>query len=57
MEEKEMRDFLAQFDKAREEIKTWPRWMQDAAYTAAATFPTSEPASTPPLEPARTQGT
>lgn len=39
MSEQEMKDFLAQFDKARENIKTWPKWMQDAAVERAATFP------------------
>jgi hypothetical protein len=39
MTEQEARDFLAQFDKARESFKAWPKWMQDAARTAAATFP------------------
>lgn len=39
MTEQEARDFLAQFDKARESFKQWPKWLQDAARTAAATFP------------------
>jgi hypothetical protein len=37
--EAEAQAFLAQFDKARKDFKTWPKWMQDAARTAAATFP------------------
>lgn len=39
MTEQEVRSFLAQFDRSREEIKTWPKWMQDAAVERAATFP------------------
>lgn len=39
MTEQEVKDFLAQFPAAREEMKKWPKWMQDAARTAAATFP------------------
>lgn len=37
--EQQVRDFLAQFDQAREDIKTWPKWMQEAAVERAATFP------------------
>lgn len=40
MTEAEMKSFLSQFEQAREEIQTWPQWMQDAAYEAAATMPT-----------------
>lgn len=44
MSEQEVRDFLAQFDRARDDFKTWPQWMQDAAVERAATFPrTTEP--------------
>lgn len=39
MTEQEQRDFLAQFDKARESFSTWPKWMQDAAMQRCATFP------------------
>jgi hypothetical protein len=39
MTEREVRDFLAQFDQAREDFKTWPQWMQDAAVERAASFP------------------
>jgi hypothetical protein len=39
MTKQEVRDFLAQFDQAREDFKTWPQWMQDAAVERAATFP------------------
>jgi hypothetical protein len=39
MTEQEVRDFLAQFDQAREDFKTWPQWMQDAAVERAASFP------------------
>jgi hypothetical protein len=31
--------FIAQFDRAREEIKTWPKWMQEAAVVRSASFP------------------
>jgi hypothetical protein len=39
MTEQDAKRFLAQFDQAREEFKTWPKWMQDAAVQRAATFP------------------
>jgi hypothetical protein len=39
MTEQQVRDFLAQFDQAREDFKTWPQWMQDAAVERAASFP------------------
>jgi hypothetical protein len=39
MTEREVQSFLAQFDKAREDFKTWPKWMQEAAVERAATFP------------------
>jgi hypothetical protein len=39
MTEAEVKAFLAQFDKAREDFKNWPKWMQDAAVERAATFP------------------
>lgn len=35
-----MSSFLKQFEKSRQEIKRWPKWMQEAARYAAATFPT-----------------
>lgn len=34
-----VQSFLAQFDKAREDMKTWPKWMQEAAVMRGATFP------------------
>jgi hypothetical protein len=39
MTKQEVRSFLAQFDRARKEIKRWPKWMQREARFAAATFP------------------
>lgn len=39
MTEQEVRDFLAQFDKAREDFDNWPKWMQEAAVARAAAFP------------------
>lgn len=39
MTEREVKNFLAQFDQAREDFKTWPKWMQDAAVERAASFP------------------
>ena len=39
MTEREVQSFLAQFDQAREDFKTWPKWMQDAAVERAASFP------------------
>jgi 5-bromo-4-chloroindolyl phosphate hydrolysis protein len=39
MSDEEVRRFLAQFEQAREDMKTWPKWMQEAARVAAATFP------------------
>lgn len=39
MTEQEVRDFLAQFDRAREDFNNWPKWMQDAAVERAAAFP------------------
>ena len=39
MTEQEIKDFLGQFDKARDDFKTWPQWMQDAAVERAAAFP------------------
>jgi hypothetical protein len=41
MTEKEVKAFLSQFDRAREDFKNWPQWMQDAAVERAATFPRS----------------
>lgn len=40
MTEREVQSFLAQFDQAREDFKTWPKWMQDAAVERVASFPT-----------------
>jgi hypothetical protein len=45
--EQEVRNFLAQFDKAREDFNNWPKWMQDAARVAAATFPRSSGVDSP----------
>jgi hypothetical protein len=55
MTEQQVRDFLAQFDKAREEFDSWPKWMQDAARTAAAKFPRTPgvPAAAPFQQPVR----
>jgi hypothetical protein len=36
--------FLSQFEKSRRDVAKWPKWMQDLAYVAAATFPTSNAA-------------
>ncbi len=44
MTEQQVRDFLAQFDEARRDFATWPKWMQDAAAERAATFPKPAPA-------------
>lgn len=38
MTEREVQSFLAQFDQAREDFKTWPKWMQDAAVERVASF-------------------
>jgi len=49
--ETEVRSFLAQFDAAREDFKTWPKWMQDVAVQAVAAFPRgSEAAAAKPTE-------
>lgn len=50
MTEQEARDFLAQFDRAREDFKTWPKWMQEAAVERAATFPKLGTAGVPPSD-------
>jgi hypothetical protein len=47
MTEQEVRNSLAQFDKAREDFNNWPKWMQDAARVAAATFPRSSGVDSP----------
>lgn len=39
LSEQEVEAFLAQFDEARRDFDNWPKWMQDAAHTASATFP------------------
>lgn len=39
MTEREVQNFLAQFDQAREDFKTWPKWMQDAAVERVASLP------------------
>ena len=31
--------FLLQFDKSKQNIAQWPKWMRDLAYEASATFP------------------
>lgn len=33
--------FLKQFQKSRKNVASWPKWMRDVAYMAAATFPLS----------------
>jgi 5-bromo-4-chloroindolyl phosphate hydrolysis protein len=38
MTKDEIKSFLDQFRLAKEEIKTWPKWMQDAARIASAHF-------------------
>ena len=38
MTESEVQSFLTQFDQAREDFKTWPKWMQDAAVERVASF-------------------
>lgn len=37
---KETDNFLKQFEIAKKNVAKWPKWMRDAAYVAAATFPT-----------------
>lgn len=39
MRDNEVKRFLAQFDNARKDFATWPKWMRDAAYVATANFP------------------
>lgn len=34
-----MKEFLAQFARAKAEIRKWPKWMQEATRTATASFP------------------
>lgn len=41
MEEHRKEWFVEQQLAAREEIKRWPQWMQDAAHQAQATAPSS----------------
>jgi hypothetical protein len=55
MTETEVRAFLAQFDAARREIDHWPQWMQDAARTAAATFPRTAGVRVPVVVDGRTE--
>lgn len=36
--DREVLSFLDQFEKTRDESKTWPLWMQVAAHEASASF-------------------
>ncbi len=39
MTPEQTKEFLAQFKRSRDEVASWPKWMQDAARTATANFP------------------
>ena len=41
MDEKSVKNFLAQFSASKENVEKWPHWMKESAKVATASFPKS----------------